>query len=237
MKRLLRANNRFHPARSSLLASYLSLPGTSGNYASSPDSAAASIVGDIDIRVKAALNDWTPANSAIFVAKFASNTTRSYALQINTGSTGRLTLYTSPDGTSGNQVSGVSTAAVGAADAADIWIRATLDVNDGAGNRVYTFYTSTDGDSWSQLGDVVTTAGATTIHDNNSILEVGAFITGTSGLIAGKIYLAQVYSGIGGTLVADFDATRSLVRQTYVAGSTGEVWTINRSGATPAAIV
>ena len=39
---------------------YIRLPGTAGNSFSVPDAAALDIVGDIDIRVKCALDDWTP---------------------------------------------------------------------------------------------------------------------------------------------------------------------------------
>ena len=39
----------------------LRLPGLSGNYLSTPDTAATSVTGDIDIRVKVALDDWTPS--------------------------------------------------------------------------------------------------------------------------------------------------------------------------------
>jgi hypothetical protein len=49
--------------------SYLYLPGVVSNYASAPDSAALDIVGDIDLRVKVALDDWTPAAQTALVAK------------------------------------------------------------------------------------------------------------------------------------------------------------------------
>jgi len=39
---------------------YLYLPGTNGNYVSTPDAAPLDITGDIDIRVRISLDDWMP---------------------------------------------------------------------------------------------------------------------------------------------------------------------------------
>src|SRR3546814_8634229 len=53
-------------------------------------------------------------------------------------------------------------------------VRATLDVNDGAGNNVVTFYTAPAIDGpWEQLGNPVTTAGTTSIFNSTSSLKVG----------------------------------------------------------------
>jgi hypothetical protein len=49
------------PAGTATTNNYLALGGIAGNYASTPDSVANSITGDIDIRTKVALADWTPA--------------------------------------------------------------------------------------------------------------------------------------------------------------------------------
>ena len=47
--------------------------------------------------------------------------------------------------------------------------------------------------------------------------------------IAGKIHRAQVYDGIDGTLVADFDPSLSRQPHRSLVDSVGNVWTINRS--------
>ena len=43
----------------------LVLSGLFGNYASTPDSAALSITGDIDIKCKVAMADWTPSEENV----------------------------------------------------------------------------------------------------------------------------------------------------------------------------
>lgn len=216
---------------------YLELPGVAGNYASTPDSAANSVTGDLDLRVKVALDDWTPATLDALISKWddtAANQ-RSYILYMRV--TGFMELDFSSDGTAATGVQ--STAAVPATDGAVIWVRVTLDGDDGGGNKVVKFYTSTDGVSWTQLGATNTSAGTTTIFDGTAALEVGAYNPGGTSLVAkGKFYRAQVYNGIGGTLVVDFDTGVTTGRsQTTLIATTGEVWTINQSGNNVAHIV
>ena len=55
-------------------------------------------------------------------------------------------------------------------------------------------------------------------------MSVGANATGASPL-SGKIYQAQIYNGINGTLAVDFDASR-YAGGTTLTGSTGETWTL-----------
>lgn len=210
-------------------AQALTLPGAAGSYASTPDSVANSITGDIDIRVFCRLPDYTPAAESALIGKLDNTARRSYALTIS--NTGFLRFYTSPDGTAGSQLTGISTLAVTGlvTDGNPIWLRVTLDVNDGAGNRVYQFFTSTDGSTWSQLGTTVTTAGATSIADTTSIVEIGALITGTANPLNGLVYQAQIYNGINGTLAVNFTPTLTQAGQTSFVSSTGELWTLNGS--------
>lgn len=205
---------------------YLLLDGTSGCYASTPDAAANSITGDIDIRCQVAMDDWTPAAQTTFVSKMTSTGNQvSYVFGI--AATGVLLIYTSPDGTNGAAVSSVSTVATGITDGAKKWVRATLDINDGGGNRVARFYISDDGLTWTQLGSTVTTAGATTIFDGTSVLSIGANELGTTQRVAGKVYAAKIYNGIAGTLAVDFRLDKVAKGATSVSTPTGEVWTIN----------
>jgi hypothetical protein len=80
-----------------------------------------------------------------------------------------------------------ATTATGFSDGTSNWVRATIDVNDGAGNRVTKFYTSSNGTTWTQLGTTVTTAGTTTIFDGTAVLEFGSLAVGTSTLLTGTI--------------------------------------------------
>lgn len=212
----------------------LELPGVAGNYASAPDSSALSITGDIDIKVKVKMTDWTPAAVQTLVAKAQTTSLRSYYLQVNTD--GTLVLTTSTNGSA--TVTGTSTAATGVSDGATKWVRATLDVADST-NRVYKFYTSDDGSSWTQLGTTVTTAGTTSIHDNASVLEIGSITLGTANTLAGTVYrtiIQSAYDTANNTSNLAFDAnfeTRADYTRTFTEGSSNAaVVTVNQSSTT-----
>jgi hypothetical protein len=183
-----------------LSGSGLVLSGLSANYASTPDSAALSITGDIDIQCKVAMTDWTPSAVQGLVFKYGLAGTRSYRFQVDTA--GTLTLTWSTDGTAIN--TRTSTVATGFADGVERWVRVTLDVDNGASGHDVAFWTSTDGVTWSQLGTTVTTAGTTSIFDSSALLAVGADSNGNTPA-TGTVYRAIVKNGIGGTTVFDAD--------------------------------
>jgi hypothetical protein len=207
---------------------FLNLPGTSGAYASTPDSAGLDIVGDIDIRCEAALVDWTPATTNCLVNKYVTATNqRSYSFQI-AATTGLPFLLVSENGSAGVQFT--ATAAPSVADGGRIWLRATFDLDNGASNSVASFFTSSDGESWTALGTQVTGVVFSTLFASTAPLWVGA--DGAGNLRAtGRIYSAQVYASINGTdLRADFNPSRdySAARgTTMVSSTTGETYTIN----------
>jgi len=204
---------------------FLSLPGTAGHYASTPDSVAASITGDIDIRVKVALTDWTPATLSTLAARYVGGGSRAYLFGVNAA--GTLRLITSADGTA--LIDRSSTASVSAANLDTVFVRVTLDVDNDAVGNTAVFYTSTDGESWVQLGDPVVNAGTTSIFDGAMSLEVGSDGSGATDRVNGRIYSAQIYDGIDGTLVVDFNPHRDAVTPTgtITSSTTSEVWTIN----------
>lgn len=100
--------------------------------------------------------------------------------------------------------------------------------------------------TWTQLGSqIVTTAGTTSIFSNTSSMTVGTInpSTGYAGFVApageahtlepfvGRIYGLQVFSGINGTLVADFNTTTQNVGDTSWSDglSSPNTWTLNAS--------
>lgn len=210
---------------------HLRLPGVAGNYASTPDAAANSVTGDLELIVRAALIDWTPAIQALLISKWiTSGNQRSYGLSVNTN--GTLNLSWSADGTA--VISKDSTVATGIVDGAIKYVRATLDVNNGAAGNDVKFYTSDDGVVWTQLGSTVTTAGTTAVFDSTAVLEVGSFNAGATNLAIGRIYYASLVNGLGGSTVAAFDPTRGTRGAGSLVALTGEIWTINTSGTPPA---
>lgn len=109
---------------------YLSLPGTDGSYASTPDHSSLDIVGDIDVRVEVTADDWTPAVRKVLCGKYDSTTNnRSWRLILDT--TGALRLEWSADGVA--VLSATSTAAVSPPASGRLAARATLDVDNTGG--------------------------------------------------------------------------------------------------------
>ena len=207
---------------------YLYLPGVASNYASAPDSAALDITGNIDIRVKVALDDWTPSAAQILLGK---RTAGQYSYQFIVNTNGLLSLYWSTTGS--DQVTNFSTVAPTVADGGTLWVRATLSV---ASNYVVTYYTSNDGLTWTQLGSPVTGVGATSIFAGTAPIEVGSIISGTASNARGKFFRAQVLNGIGGTVAfdANFEGSITSLNQASFteSSSNAATVTINRSGST-----
>jgi hypothetical protein len=179
---------------------------TAGNGASTPDSAALDITGDIDIKAKVTLTNWTNPSLQWIAAKFEGTTQRSYLLAIATD--GRIAFYTSPNGTSASQIIGASTVATGVSNGATKWVRATLDVDNGSSQRVYKFYLSDDGTTWTQLGTTVTTAGTTSIFNSTAPLEIAPNFTTTApnGQLTGIVHSVIIENGFDGAGSVVFDA-------------------------------
>lgn len=191
-----------------------------GNYASTPDTAVLDITGDIDIRVKVAMDDWTPATDMCLLSKYNSTTNqRSYNMHV-LNTTGFLNFQWSEDGTV--QKTKSSTVGTGFVDGSVNWVRATLDVDNGAGDADIKFYTSPDGVTWTQLGTTLHNGATTSIFSGTADMELGARTGGTAANLTGNIFEAQVYNGIAGTLVAHPVATLS-----GITDATGLTWTLH----------
>jgi hypothetical protein len=225
----MEVNNRYMSS-----GTYLYLPGVASNNCTTPDAAALDITGDIDLRVKVAMDDWTPAAIQYLLSKYQTSSQRSYGLTI--GTNGRPSIVWSTDGTATGLLGAEATVAPTVADGATLWIRATLDVNNGASGNDVKFYTSTDGTTWTQLGATVTQAGTTSIFNSTSVLEVGSVVGGTSNAARGKFFRAQVLNGIDGTVAfdANFETSiTSLLQASFTESSANAATvTINRSGST-----
>jgi len=205
---------------------YIALPGVNSNYLSIPDSAALDITSDIDIRWYGAMDDWTPASASTLIGKW-DGALRSFTVRINAD--GTISFFWSADGTASN--SATSTAPTGVTDGTFKWIRATLDVDNGASGKTVTFYTSDNGTSWTQLGTAVTTAGTTSIYASALSVTIGNDNNNANPL-AGKVYRAQILNGIGGTTVLDVNIAtdyKSSNLDTFTA-TTGQTVTVNGVG-------
>lgn len=178
----------------------LYLPGVSGNYASTPDTADLDITGDLDLRARIQFEDYNTGSNMSLVAKWDFGGDRSYDLRLNSGGVLRLEWSTDGAATSGQNggtITGVAT------NGAAIWVRATLDADDG-GVAVVRFYTSTDGVTWTQLGSDNAQASTVAIYSGAALLTVGARTNnGSNSYATGIFHEAQVLDGIAGTTVAN----------------------------------
>jgi len=219
-------------------SSYITLDGSAGCYASTPDAAALDITGDITVIARIRMTDWTPGAVTEVVSKIASaDTAGGYTLYVNTAGTLGFAWCTGAANLFAN-----STVATGATDGTDLWIAATLDVDNGASGRDLRFFTSAEGNidpatvTWSQLGTTVTTAGVTTIGNGARDLSYGRRAVTGDRRMTGRIYRAQIRDGVGGsgvpggTLVSDLDPNRWAGGTSWVA-ATGETDTLNGTAA------
>jgi hypothetical protein len=207
---------------------YVYLPGVAGNRMTLAHDAAFNVTGDLDLRVYVALDDYSNGTFQSLIGQITTGN-RQYVLRINT--TGFPQLLWSENGSA--LITAASTVAMPTSDGDPVWLRATLDVDDGAGGYEVTFYTSSNGSSWSTLDTI--TGGSTTsiVSGLTEGMAIGdQQVSGSGNVAAGKIYRAQILDGIGGTTVLDVDTS---VITTGAATSfnalTGQTVTINRSTA------
>ncbi len=200
------------------------MPATATNYATTPDSAATSITGSIDLRVKAAPGDWSPAWDLALINKMGSwgSAQESYRFYLN--SLSKLVFMISNTGGDGGSSGATSTVGTGFVDGTTHWVRVTWD----SSSKDVVFYTSDDGTAWTQLGTAVT-IGIASIFNGTAPVRLGDSF-GLHGPTAWTLHKAEIRSGIGGSVVASFDAnavTKLGTRNptTWVA-PTGETWTM-----------
>jgi len=227
LARIFRTDNhdaRFMLGRGNVpgFVSALFLPGTTGNYASTPDSPAISIVGDIDIRVRVAMVDWTPAVQKSIIAKSNSNQSWGFVLASN-GTLGWFWFDAAGTFTGGK----FSTVPTGFADNALNWARVTFDVDNGAEGSTVRFYTSDDGITWGQLGTDIITAGVTNIRDGTDSVILGSLDGGVNQNAAGNFFHAEIRNGIDGPVVAKFEPRFASRWVSSFISATGEVWTVS----------
>lgn len=206
---------------------YCVFPGSSGNYISTPDTAALDLTTAIDYRVWVTADDYTPSGTQCIGAKSNTAAGSRYGWLLNILTTGvlRATLSTNT-----SQYAHDSTVATAVTDLTDKWLRFTWSTAD----NVVRFYMSDDGSSWSQLGsDVAGNAAiAAGINANDEPLELGSANGGTANLFSGRIARAVLKSTIDGTTVADFNPNGGTINSTYTSlTGTGDglTWTINRT--------
>lgn len=184
---------------------YMTFLTTSG-IASTADIARLDVVGDIEMRVRVALNDYTVTGDQNMIVKYVTTgNQRAYLFQFS-GATGLLRLLVSAAGTGPPTVFSVTTS--GLIDAGWYDFRVTLDLDNGASNSEAKFYQRADlsaaltsDTGWTQISTTQTGSVLTGIFNSTAPLEVPGGATPA----LGKHARALVYNGIGGTIVSDLN--------------------------------
>lgn len=194
-----------------------------GARVTTPDSAGLSITGDLDLRFDADLTSWRGLTADLLGKWTGTAGQKSYELVLQ--SDGTLGLYWSNNGTA---ELGVTSTAVVPKMSGRLAVRATLDVDDGAGHYVVRFYTSTSlTGSWTQLGSGLQGGSTTSIFDSTTAVTVLDTATGSQGnVIRGRVYGAQILQGIGGTVRASPDFTAQTHAASSFADAQGNTWTL-----------
>ncbi|MDX2921305.1 hypothetical protein [Streptomyces sp. NE06-03C] len=204
--------------------SYLQVDGSATSWARTPDTAALDITGDLDLRVEATC-DWNAAQGQALLGKWNSGTNqRSYLLRIGAGN---VFFNWSTAGTA--SVFGQRPLPSLPKRAA---LRATMDVNNGAGGFTITFYWATSmAGPWTQVGDPITSTPTTSIYAGTAPLEIAPQSVSGVPPMRGIVHRAEVRNGINGPLVADFDARARPAGSTGWTDSAGRAWTLGAGAA------
>ncbi|WP_079188074.1 hypothetical protein [Streptomyces acidiscabies] len=204
-------------------AAHLALDGDPSGNLSTPHAAALNITGDLDVRVECDADMTDTARNQVLIGKWSTTTTeRAWSIRYYLGS-----IELSWRDAGGATVGSFIPAGLYGGGA----LRVTLDVDNGAGGCVISFYQADTLDGpWTQIA--VNTATVTTSIQSTSASDLRIGVsdpTTTPPRVppAGTVTRAQVRAGIDGTLVADLDVRNLADGASGVTDSVGRVWTVN----------
>ncbi|MFE0270805.1 hypothetical protein ACFWZY_01495 [Streptomyces sp. NPDC058992] len=204
--------------------SYLALTGETADIASTPDTAALDITGDIDVRVEATC-DWWASTPQVLIGKWGADGNYSWMMRIYQG---HLRWFHTPDGTAAAVVFASWALPSLPRRAA---LRVTVDVDNGAGAWTASMYwaESLDG-PWTLVQALTAPAPTTSIHNSTAPLSLAPNDPTTLPMprvpLRGRVHRAEVRNGIGGTIVAAPDFRALAEGITSFADSAGRTWTL-----------
>jgi len=164
--------------------------------------------GDWDVSCGYSYADWDDAGEDNVLVSGKWGTTNGFhSLYLGVTGSNEITLNWTTTGTLADKITVTSDPLPTRENGAEYWVRATLDVNNGAGGHDVMFFTSTNrGVSWTQYGTTFTGTGTTTVASGGGHnWALGGHQT--TNHFQGKIYRADIRNGINGPsilpLVAD----------------------------------
>ena len=192
-----------------------------GGRATTPDTAGLSMTGDHDIQWWGERDSW--ASSADLISKYSTTgDQRSWILRAEAG--GTLTLFWYPDGVTLHEARSEAQLPVWAGRIA---IRATLDVNNGAGGHTVRFeYAAAPGGPWVQLGGEIVGSGVTSVFDSTAALTLGKEPTSSALAPVQRVHGFSVANGIGNPAVVSRTFASLTPGATSFVDDQGRTWTI-----------
>ena len=194
--------------------------GVLGNYVSTPDSVANRILGDTEIIAKIEFNSTT--TTRIITSKWGNGTNLNFLLYIGSDSN----IYFGQSTTGTVDVYAVTSTPLTTPINTIVFIKVTRVSSTG----VVTFFTSSDGITYTQLGTQITSVTGNRFNSTANV-NINAYANGIANAFTSinKIYQVTISNSIGGAPVVDFNPAtyNASTSQTQWTSSTGEVWTIN----------
>jgi hypothetical protein len=199
--------------------------GVLGNYCSTPDAVANRILGDTEIIAKFEFN--TTTTTRTIVSKWGNGSNLGFLLFIGTDSK----VYFGQSLTGLVDSYAASSIVLPTAINTIVYLKVTRVRSTG----VVTFFTSSDGITYTQLGTTITSMIGDRFNSTANI-NIAAYANGsaTPFTSALKVYQVTIASSIGGTPTVNFNpqSYSASTSQTQWTSTTGEVWTINTGTAT-----
>ncbi len=195
----------------------LYLPGTSGNYLTTPSFSGLDMPGAFRLRVDIALDDWSTTNYVL--SRWTNTASVVWNMYISGGRVALAVVSSGQVATSG---------LIGAANGDRLLLEANADPSTG----VVTFNKSTDnGNNWTSLGSGTNTiGGAFTLPTSTSVaLTMGGYAVASSNYLKGYVYMAEVYDTANTTTLAHLDISSPATTMT---DNQSHTWTLLGSGST-----
>lgn len=217
------------------IAGGLYIPGVTGHFASCPDSAALRVTGDITLGAYVTLDDATPPTHINLITKYATpSNQRGYFFQWEAG--GTLRMGWSETGSSDIVLD--STIVVPVSDGEGLWVWGTVDVDDGAGQKIAKFwysYQPEDTPVASLVGillETIVSSPPRSIFASNAQVEIGTHSAGTATALdatIGSVFITDGYSStsaVAGTVLANPRFDDKLFGTRLLKDAQGNLWRI-----------
>lgn len=217
---------------------YLSLPGTVGNYLSTPHAAILNPAGDFTVVSYVVSPDWTPSVDQTIAAKYVSAANGAWRSHIESSPVGTFAFPISIAGVSDQAVTSITIEDnTGVAANEGVWLKQEFQSSTGSVDMFYSkesplmepesvTWVQTAG--WLNRGSTAGVLGA----GNTANLNVGAYNDGATAPFNGRIYRVAGYSTITdaselANKLFDMDPKDWVSGGSWVSSRTGETWTLN----------